>query len=103
MNAIATGGLQVVGCGAGARGSWPGQEQPQRTACHLGDGGRAHVQREAEMGGVEVGGRLNVVDEVADAGVLVGCCHRGSPSLTWVGRFDGRYEPRAPRTGGATT
>src|SRR5438034_986415 len=72
MNAVATGGFQVVGGGSGARGSWPGQQQPHRTACHLGDGGRGvHVQREAEMGGVKVDGRLDVVDEVAHGGVSV--------------------------------
>jgi hypothetical protein len=43
---------------------------------HVGEGGcGAAVEGEAEVGGVEVGGHLDVVDEVADAGVLVVCGH----------------------------
>jgi hypothetical protein len=41
---------------------------------HVGEGGRgAGGQCEAEVGGVEVDGGLHVVDDVADAGELVGC------------------------------
>ena len=76
MDAVASGGGGVLGGGAGARAGRPGQQQPQRAAHHVGEGRRgAGVQGEAEMGGVEVDGRLDVVDEVADAGVPVGCRH----------------------------
>ena len=79
----------VVGGGAGAGAGRPGQQQPQRAADHVGEGGRgAGVHGEAEVGGVEVDGGLHVVDEVADAGVLVGCGH-GWTSVTG-GRRRGR-------------
>jgi hypothetical protein len=43
---------------------------------HIGEGGDGTgVDREAEVGGVEVDGGLDVVDEVTDAGVLVGSSH----------------------------
>ena len=47
---------------------------------------------EAEVGGVEVDGRLHIVDEVADAGVLVGCGH-GWTSLVVGGGEDRQQVP----------
>ena len=44
---------------------------------------RGGWQGEAEVGGVEVDGGGHVVDEVADAGELVGCGHGGTSG--WVG------------------
>jgi 3-carboxy-cis,cis-muconate cycloisomerase len=72
--AAGTGGLRRRGPGARAGG--PGQQEAQPAAPHVGErGGEAGVDLETEVSGVEVDGRLDVVDDVADADVLVSRGH----------------------------
>jgi hypothetical protein len=54
-----------------------GQQQPQMTAGDLGERGhRAESQAEPEVLGVEVDGRLHVVDHVPDADqIVIAICH----------------------------
>ena len=56
-----------------------GQQQPQVTPADVGERGhRAEPQREAEVAGVEVDGRLDVIDHVADVHYVVRACHHTS-------------------------
>src|SRR3954469_10172781 len=76
VDAVTAGDGGIVGGGAGTGTGGAGQQQPQRPTDHVGESGcGTGVQREAEVGGVEVDGGLDVADEVADAGVLVGHGH----------------------------
>jgi hypothetical protein len=80
VDAVAAGGGGVVGGGAGAGAGGSGKQEPERAAYHVGEGGRgAAVQGEAKVRDVEVDGRLHVVDDVADTGVVVGSGHGGPP------------------------
>src|SRR5262245_52576286 len=76
MDPVATAVGGVVGRGARARARGAGQQQPKGARRDLGERRYGAVaQGEPEMAGVEVDGRLDVVDEVSDAGVLVWCVH----------------------------
>jgi 3-carboxy-cis,cis-muconate cycloisomerase len=76
VDAVAAGAGDLRRGGPGARADRPGQQQAQPAAEHVGErGGEAGVDREAEVSGVEVDGRLHVVDDVADADVLVSRGH----------------------------
>src|SRR5262245_39423197 len=76
VDAIAARARGVGGCGAGAGACGSGKQEAQRPADHVGEGGcDVGVELEAEVRRVEVDGRLDVVDKVADAGVLVGGGH----------------------------
>ena len=71
MDAVSSRGSEFRGC-SDRTGAWrPGQQEPQRAPRHVSERGRLHVDDKAEMRGVEVDGRLDVVDEVADASELV--------------------------------
>src|SRR5215472_700900 len=76
MDAVIAAAGDVVRGGAGTRAGGSGEQQPQGTRRDFGEGGcGAAAQGEPEMGGVEVNGRLDVVNEVADTGELVGYRH----------------------------
>jgi hypothetical protein len=76
VDAVASGCGRVGRGRAGAGAGGSGQQQPQWTADHVGEGGGgAGADREPEVVGVEVHGGLDVVDEIPDGGVLVGCGH----------------------------
>src|SRR5882757_10856742 len=76
VDAVAARSGGVIRGGAGAGAGRSGQQQPERTTDNVGKGGcGAGVQLEAKVCGVEVDGGLHVVNEVADAGVLLRCGH----------------------------
>src|SRR5918996_1746811 len=107
VDTVAAGSVRVVRCSTRPGTGRPGQQEPQRAAYHVGEGGsRAHVHPEVEVGGVEVDGRFHVVDQVTDAGILLSASHGSNlpkpilallPGVTKTSRTRAPVDPPSSR------
>src|SRR4051794_41699391 len=78
VDAVAACGGGLVGGGASAGAGGSGEQQPERAANHIGEGGcGTAVEGEAEGGGGEVDRGPGVGGEGPGAGGLVSCAGRG--------------------------